>query len=96
MLTYIPYRTVKCSHTYHTGHSNAGIVTIQDSIMLTYHLLQDSVVLTGGGRTVVRPVSRRTSQHCLPQGRKTSQLQLGAGLEEAAGIIGGELYNCRR
>jgi len=62
---------------------------------------KDSVVLTGGGRTVVRPVSRRTSQHCLPQSRRTSQhclpqarrtsqLQLGAGQEEATGIIGAE------
>jgi hypothetical protein len=91
----MPFYAVPCQTIpYHTIPYN----TIQ------YHTIpQDSVVLTGGGQTVVRAV--RNGQHCLTltggQGNRQGE-EGGVMVEvvradegkEGAGIIGGEsLYN---
>ena len=49
-------------------------------------------MLTGCGKTVVRPVSRRNGEHCLTLagGQGGGMVEVGRGDGEATCIIGGE------
>ena len=61
---------------------------------ILYHTIpyQDSVVLTGCGKTVVRSVSRRNGEHCLTLagGQGGGMVEVGREDEEDTCIIGGE------